>query len=222
MDAIGEGRWREERRDRILHAAARVFARKAYHEASMDGIAQEAGVGKPTLYRYFDSKDALFAAVFVHALDELEGRLALVLGSGEGVYETLVELVAEIVPMFRDHLVSLRLLDESAAAADRSKRRIFRERRARISASLTAAIEAGVKGGELRDLDPGRVGQLLIGTIWSATATGQGTRFEIAREIVDLILRGLLVREGVDARAGWSSSQGDGHESARHYSGEAA
>lgn len=221
MDAIVEGRWREERRDRILDAAATVFARQSFHHASMDDIAHEAGVGKPTLYRYFESKDALFAAVFVKSLDELEARLAEGLHRAVDVREQLTGLVAEVVPMFRDHLVSLRLLDETAAAADRSKRRIFRERRARISAFLSAAIEAGSRRGELRAVDSDRIGQLLIGTIWSATATSQASAFEIAAEVVEFTMNGLAVRgEGRDA-PGWMAS-GEEREPARHLSGEAA
>lgn len=218
MDAIGAERWREERRDRILQGAARVFARQAFQQASMDDIAQEAGVGKPTLYRYFPSKDALIAAVFVNSLDDLESRLGLALEAESGLQDQLTTLVAEVVPMFRDHLVSLRLLDETAAAADRSKRRIFRERRARISAYLSAAVEGARSRGEVRDLDPHRIGQLLIGMIWSATATSDAPAPEIAREIVDVVLNGLRAEH--DSQ--WTASLADECEPARRFSGAAA
>ena len=68
-------RWRDLRRVRLLEAAGRVFARLGYETASVDDIAFEAGVGKPTVYRYFAGKEALFEAVFAQALDELEARL---------------------------------------------------------------------------------------------------------------------------------------------------
>ncbi|NNM73607.1 TetR/AcrR family transcriptional regulator [Enterovirga aerilata] len=75
MHAVGEERWREERRGRIPEAAGRVFAARCFDPASMDGTAQEARVGKPTLYRYVPSKDPLFSAVFGEVLNELETRL---------------------------------------------------------------------------------------------------------------------------------------------------
>lgn len=221
MDPIGAERWREERRDRILQAAARVFARQAFHKASMDDIAQEAHVGKPTLYRYFPSKDALFAAVFVNALDELEARLTLVLDAETGLGEQLTTLIAEVVPMFRDHLVSLRLLDASAAAADISKRRIFRERRSRISAYLSEAVARAKGRGEIRELDPQRIGQLLIGMIWSATATSHGSAREIAREIVDLILKGVLTPAS-EHEGGWAPQSETDREPAHRLAGAAA
>lgn len=50
------------RRTAILTIAGRTFLRLGYAEASMDGIAAEVGGSKSTLYRYFPSKAALFAA----------------------------------------------------------------------------------------------------------------------------------------------------------------
>ncbi|QCG86710.1 TetR/AcrR family transcriptional regulator [Azospirillum sp. TSH100] len=50
------------RRTAILKIAGRTFLRHGYADASMDGIAAEVGGSKSTLYRYFPSKAALFAA----------------------------------------------------------------------------------------------------------------------------------------------------------------
>jgi AcrR family transcriptional regulator len=51
---------RAERERQMLEAAVRVFGRHGYSAASMDGIAEAAGVSKPLLYLYLSSKDALF------------------------------------------------------------------------------------------------------------------------------------------------------------------
>ncbi|WP_151719760.1 TetR/AcrR family transcriptional regulator [Gemmobacter serpentinus] len=72
---------RIEREHRILEAAMTVFAQSGYSGAGMDAIAAEAGITKPTLYQYFESKEALFSAmmrgfrnemldVFQHPSDE--------------------------------------------------------------------------------------------------------------------------------------------------------
>jgi AcrR family transcriptional regulator len=198
MHALVEERWREERRGRILEAAGRVFASRSFHAASMDEIAQEAHVGKPTLYRYFPSKDALFAAVFVETLNELEARLDRILDPEVGIEAQLAALVSELVPLFRQHLVPLPVPDGKAAAADQSRRRIFRERRARIASYFALAIEAGMRRGEVRQLDPARVARLMIGLVWSAAASGQDAVDAIGTEIADLVLNGLAPREGAE------------------------
>jgi AcrR family transcriptional regulator len=53
---------RADRERQMLQAAARIFARRGYHAASMDDIARDCGVTKPMLYAYFGSKDGLYLA----------------------------------------------------------------------------------------------------------------------------------------------------------------
>src|SRR6266545_1676378 len=47
----------------MLDAAARIFSRRGYHEATVDEIAEAAGISKPMVYLYFGSKEDLFVAV---------------------------------------------------------------------------------------------------------------------------------------------------------------
>jgi TetR/AcrR family transcriptional regulator, mexJK operon transcriptional repressor len=56
---------------RILDAAFQVFSQSGYAGASMDSIAEQAGVSKPTLYQYVGSKDALFATMMDSARDAM-------------------------------------------------------------------------------------------------------------------------------------------------------
>src|SRR5262245_22378366 len=46
----------------MLDAAVTVFSRRGFHAASMDEIADEAGISKPMLYAYLGTKDELFVA----------------------------------------------------------------------------------------------------------------------------------------------------------------
>jgi AcrR family transcriptional regulator len=190
MSAVVSEAWREARRERILDAASRCFARLSYDGASMDDVAQEAGVGKPTLYRYFRSKDDLFAAVFSDALDGVEH------GSGSRwiAAATSRRRWAASWPRSRPSSATTSCRRASWANARQpaaeSKRRIFLDRRARLGAAIAAAIERGMRDGQVREIDTGRVAQLLIGMIWSAAAIGVPER-EIRRDVVDLLLNGI-------------------------------
>jgi AcrR family transcriptional regulator len=59
----------EFRRERVLEAALDTFARYGYRKASMDDIARDAAISRPGLYFLFASKEKLFQAAAVHALD---------------------------------------------------------------------------------------------------------------------------------------------------------
>ena len=52
------------KRDRIIDAAIEVFCVSGYEAASMADVAAKAGVGKGTLYLYFDSKESLFEEAY--------------------------------------------------------------------------------------------------------------------------------------------------------------
>lgn len=52
----------EKRRQQILDAAIPVFARRGYAGAGTADIAQAAGIGEPTIYRYFPNKMELYSA----------------------------------------------------------------------------------------------------------------------------------------------------------------
>ena len=66
---------REGKRDLIIQAALKVFAKHGLHGTPVPPIATEAGVGVGTLYRYFDSKEALINAVFQDTKQQLQERL---------------------------------------------------------------------------------------------------------------------------------------------------
>ncbi|WP_393915931.1 TetR/AcrR family transcriptional regulator [Halostreptopolyspora alba] len=55
---------RSARREEILAAAVRVFARKGFAATRIDDVAREADIGKGSVYLYFDSRDALLSAAF--------------------------------------------------------------------------------------------------------------------------------------------------------------
>src|SRR3989454_1591384 len=66
---------RAERRDVLLRAAARAFARAGFVHTSMEEIASAAGITRLIIYRHFDSKEALYRAVLQGAFDCLATQL---------------------------------------------------------------------------------------------------------------------------------------------------
>ncbi len=62
---------RDERRGQLLASASEVFVDRGYHAASMDEIADRAGVSKPVLYQHFSSKLELYLAVLAQHVDNL-------------------------------------------------------------------------------------------------------------------------------------------------------
>ncbi len=72
---------KEEKSERIMEAATRVFAKKGFYNATISDIAKVAEVAEGTIYLYFKNKDDLLISIFEHSMDffiqeahqELEG-----------------------------------------------------------------------------------------------------------------------------------------------------
>lgn len=61
-----------ERRNAILNAALKEFARKGYDEASTNVIAKEAGISKPLMFHYVNNKKDFFLSLYDYCLEVLE------------------------------------------------------------------------------------------------------------------------------------------------------
>jgi TetR/AcrR family transcriptional regulator, fatty acid metabolism regulator protein len=68
-------RERAQRSSEILAAARRVFVERGYARATMDDVARAAEFSKPTLYQYFENKDALFFSLTKPVVIELGAAL---------------------------------------------------------------------------------------------------------------------------------------------------
>lgn len=62
---------KEAKKDQILKAAIKAFAKKGFARTTISDIAQEAGTGKGTIYEYFDSKDDIIHYSFNYFIKEL-------------------------------------------------------------------------------------------------------------------------------------------------------
>jgi len=103
--AVNERKQRERqaRLKLILDAGLASFSRYGYHNASMDSIAEEAELGKATLYYYFKSKDELLLAILKNGIKEFFEHLEQALSRKESPLEQIKLISALSVRFFRQH-----------------------------------------------------------------------------------------------------------------------
>src|ERR1700746_2703546 len=65
----------DERKDKILAAVRKVFARKGVEGATTRELAKEAGVSEALLYKHYPSKEALYQAMLTSCGAEFEGEM---------------------------------------------------------------------------------------------------------------------------------------------------
>ena len=90
----------DTKREKILTAAAHVFAHHGVASASMAGVAKDCGISKGNIYHYYDSKLAILFEILDSYLSRLRGRIiAIKLDSGD-VAGSLEKLCAEILDAY--------------------------------------------------------------------------------------------------------------------------
>src|SRR5438874_12310173 len=84
----------------MLDVAARLFGTQHFHEVRMDDVATEAGVGKGTIYRYFEDKDELYLALLDRAGSRLSERMNAGIAAADTPIAKLDALTAAVLEFF--------------------------------------------------------------------------------------------------------------------------
>ena len=216
--ANAERPWQIRRRQRIVQAAGAQFAEQPFSQVHMDMVARRAGIGKPTLYRYFASKEALFLAVVDGALAGLERQFDAILAAGMAPPEALAAMLRALGDVLADQLRSLRVLDGENAELARRWRSTYRQRREGIVAGMRRVIEAGTQSGDFAALDPAVVPGMLIGMIRGGLAGApEQPRERVVAAAIALVMAGVLARsraaEGIAPPRGPALLSGSGETS---------
>lgn len=157
--------------DRILDAAAEVFAEEGFDGARVDAIAARAGVNKAMLYYHVGDKGELYAAVIGRNLERAHRRLAAAAAAPGRVRERLAAMIralAELVEEIPHHpRIMLREIASGAAHLPDG----VATRMAELLGVVRGVLEDGVASGELRPVDPLLTHLMILGTVSFMTAT---------------------------------------------------
>ena len=165
---------KKDKKNRIIEAAAQIFAQKGYAGASVADIALKAGIGKGTIYEYFKSKEDLFFAVFEWFIWQTDAVAKVGISAlGGSAAERLKALSDSIVGMWDEIEDAFILTMEFWAASSSSQLRdrikeAFRNLYKKFRGTVVSLIKDGIDRGEFRpDVKPEPIAAALVGT-WDA------------------------------------------------------
>jgi AcrR family transcriptional regulator len=138
---------RQETRRAVLDAAARAFARRGFHGASVDAVAAEAGLSTGAVYSNFRSKEELFLTLYEERIAARARDLRQAVEERGGGAPGLAAAAADATELLhRDRDWFLLYLEFALhAARDARFRRRFRALRDHGLDELAAGIEAGLR-----------------------------------------------------------------------------
>jgi AcrR family transcriptional regulator len=184
---------RNDRRQRIVLAASQMFAERAYVEVQMDELARAADVAKPTIYRYFNSKEDLVLEALDGTMNELVAEVSRVAEESSPAPMVLRRMVFAALKSFAQCTAAIRALDGSDAALGERGRMMLRRRGRQIREEFERVLQTGVTAGDFRGLDPDLVSRAILGAVrMTATAEDAPNDERAAVSLTDLLLNGML------------------------------
>src|SRR5687767_15901928 len=92
---------RAQTREELLDAAARVFARRGFHGASVEAVSEEAGFSTGAVYSNFESKEELFLSLYEERIQRRRRELREAVERSGGGAAGLASAAASVGEVFR-------------------------------------------------------------------------------------------------------------------------
>jgi TetR/AcrR family fatty acid metabolism transcriptional regulator len=190
-----------DKRDRILKAAIRVFAKNGFYATRVSEIAKAAGVADGTIYLYFKNKDDLLITIFEEGIQQLLSILRAVAQS-EGPFDRRITRIIEL---------QLGLLEEQRDLAEvitvnlRQSSRLLKQYAAPLFMQYIDVIAGVVRDGQTHgafrtDINPRVVARSLFGALdailltWALGDADPASLRKAASHCASLFLEGLRQR----------------------------
>ncbi|CAN5832611.1 hypothetical protein BH11PSE8_BH11PSE8_29770 [soil metagenome] len=207
---------REAKRDAVLLAAARLFAKTGFQGTSLDDIARSLDVTKPTLYHYIANKEEILFACVQRGLDSLAAGIEETRArglTGRARLRAAMETYADVVT--GDFGLCVIRVGEDPLSEPR--RHELRALKRRIDTVFQTLVQEGMDGGWIV---PGDASLAAYTAVSALTGVGRWYRPEnhaahslqdAIGHCVEMLMRGVLgaPADGVSGAPGYASSLDD-------------
>ncbi|TXH16087.1 MAG: TetR/AcrR family transcriptional regulator [Gammaproteobacteria bacterium] len=187
----------DRRRSEILDSATLVFAEHGFAEADVQDIADQTGVGKGTVYRYFPSKGELFLAAVDHGMKNLKAAVDQAATPDKSPLARVSAGILAYLTFFDEHPEVVELIvQERAHFRDREKPTYFVHREANMG-PWRDLFKGLIEEGVVRDLSVETITEFISDLLYGMMFTNhfasrKRTPSEQCQDALDLLFHGIL------------------------------
>jgi AcrR family transcriptional regulator len=193
----------EERRQRILAEATRCFAARGFAGTTTRELAAGAGVTEAALYRYFPSKEALYAALIDEKMATPDPFPALEQAAEQGERQLLEQVALHLLRSADTDPHLLRILLYTALEGHALADSFMQKRVYALRGLLIEYFERRMREGSFRALDPGLAARGFLGMLIHLSLARdvfrqndvRASADQIAREFTSIFLDGIRARD---------------------------
>jgi AcrR family transcriptional regulator len=178
------------RRRKIVEAAARLFAEAPYADVHMDAIAGAAAVAKPTLYRYFPTKERLFVEALDETLTQLRADLEGIRAGAGSAEARLRRMIALVLARVGRLVPAIQASETASTESAADSRRVLRQGFRNLREAIGGVVAEGGRDRDFGPVDPDLAALVILGGVRMAAHARIGTD-ELPDAMADLFLNGL-------------------------------
>jgi|MudIll2142460700_1097286.scaffolds.fasta_scaffold52550_2 TetR/AcrR family fatty acid metabolism transcriptional regulator len=151
-----------DKRERILAAAERVFARRGFFASRVSEIAKDAGVADGTIYLYFKSKDDLLISLFENRMKQVNETLRTAIANERSTLDQLRAFIHAYLQLVHDEPAATEVLTIELRQSNKFMKEYENAEFADFLRMLGGLIAKGQDAGELDDAVPAHVAARMI------------------------------------------------------------
>lgn len=187
----------EEKNRKIINTAIEIFSEKGFNKTTMQEIAEEAGVGKGTIYRFFNSKEDMVSSLLEISIDEISEQISSAISPLDDPLEKMKAIIkVELDYYYANRNLARFLVREMWGYQSKFLDHIRKIRESRAT-TIEQIIEEGMQKNQFKTLDPQTItasleGMILASTIYWFTFHDEYPKKQIEENINRLFFQGIL------------------------------
>ena|SRR6056297_1049774 len=190
---------KEDTRTTIMKTAIKLFAERGFSDTSMSKIANQADVGKGTIYWHFDSKEDLFLSIIEEKGKTYFNEVLKLDDSDMEPEEIIYKYIKDRIEFIENNYDVAKMLINNTDVINRDFRDTMEKRHKQMIKVLENTIQKGMDKGMFRECNSKEYALMIINTTNSAhnnfSCGIEGDIETRTKKIYDFIMHGLDGRE---------------------------
>ena len=137
----------------ILNAARELFFQFGFSKTAMEDIATQSGLAKPTLYYYYDNKEAIFDEIVMEEANNFIDSLDKAIAREKEIEEKITVFYRTIYKNLKKYAAELEKLPEALSAHSPHGKPVVRRIREMLMSRLDILLETGINEGIFKITD---------------------------------------------------------------------
>ena len=154
-----------DKRSRIIKAAAEVFSRKGFHQATVEEISEKAAVGKGTVYAYFKNKKELFLEMILYTREKFLQRMREEIAQADSFHNRLKNMFEATVKFLLQHREMTQMLIADSPPLTEDLHQLLLEKDQEWFEQLLDLLQEATERGEIRPLNKSAAVYIINGAL---------------------------------------------------------